>query len=107
MKCSTCGKEIEKNDICLVNNIGVTCYECYKEITAKYHITHPLSKDYTEHIVITIYAVAILIFIVGLIAGIIIGIPQLFYIWFVAFISGMLFIALGKIISLLKEIKDK
>ena len=88
MKCAACGKEIEKNDIHLVNNVGVTCYECYQEITAKYHILHPVRKDYTEHIILLTYAVAILNFVIGFIAGIILGIPQLFYIRHVIYSVG-------------------
>jgi hypothetical protein len=61
------------------------------------------------------YFIGIVIMLTGLIAGVVFGNivnPNNDYmlaiaVWFSAFVSGMLFIGLGKIISLLNDIKNK
>jgi ABC-type dipeptide/oligopeptide/nickel transport system permease component len=77
----------------------------------------------TNKIAIWMYVTASIIFVSGFIIGIVMGntyqvydeyqidkvfnAALLFYVWIPSFVSGMLFIGLGKIIDLLDDIKFK
>jgi hypothetical protein len=124
MKCVTCGKEIEKNDFFIVKSVGITCYDCFSKISNNSH-----SYDSETKVSTVLYVTSAIIFLIGLILGIILGnqyqviqvnpadvtglsstgqfnVALMFCIWIVSFISGMFFIALGKIVSLLQKIKN-
>jgi hypothetical protein len=72
-------------------------------------------KEYETNFPSVFYFIGVVIMIIGFIAGVLFGnmvnpnndIVLAITMWFSAFASGMIFIGLGKIISLLNDIKNK
>ena len=106
MRCATCGRNIEKDDLHIVKDVGVTCYDCYRQI-------EKIQDNFQSQtrVGLILYVIAAAVFVAGLVCGIIEGSTHhylfMMYYWVGAFVAGMVFIALGKIIHLLEAIYNK
>ena len=100
MKCAACGKDIENDSFSLVNGVGVTCPDCLAKIVRKSGRARVWRT--VGGVVKALYTAAAVVLVGGFIAGAVRP-ALILYIWLCAYVSGMLLIALGKIIDLLEK----